>query len=616
MQLNEIKTCLSSALYGGDILLIVPPFVTTQTPILGPAILQSLARQCGYHAQILHLNLLFASVIGIDLYEQICYGQPFRMAGERVFARSAYRLPPLGLSPELCAEPARSVFGNRHEALVEEIEYQYLNSDGFDLKSLLEIEECCTTLLEEAACALASRQYKIVGCSSNWEQNNCCVALLDHVKRLCPETITLIGGANCEGEMAEGVASLTEAIDYIFSGEGETIFTTFLQNYANAQLPAQRILVGMPTENLDAIPLPDYESYLVQREIFLGQNSPEQWSPGYESSRGCWWGKCYFCGLNGFNRGSFRQKSIEKTLHDLETIQRYPALKSIIMADKVMPRSYQKALLPILSERQQCALAYEQRPNLSLQDLICMKNANIQTIKPGIEAFSTDLLKLMNKGITAKQNLLLLRNAAALEIYVDWNLLWGFPGDQVEQYEDTLHILRLIHHFCPPAVFRHICIDRFSPYFEQAQDFGIANLRPWAVYAQVYPGWADTQKLAYRFIGDYACAAHEHPDVIRAIAEELTLWKQRWSTSRLMLLPFGEFYMIYDTRGIHAKTQTHVVTGDEAKIIMTPAPYEQQAAITQALEQKLGVIVDSWYVPLVTASPELLLKFEEERLCI
>lgn len=276
MELNEIKTHLSSVLHGGDILLVVPPFVTTKTPILAPGILQELARQCGYHAQVLHLNLLFASVIGIDLYKQICYGQPFRMAGERVFARSAYRLPPLGRSPELCAEPARSVFGSRHEVLVEEIEYKYLNRDGFDLKSLREIEECCTTLIEEAAHILASLKYKIIGCSSNWEQNNCCVALLNQVKRLCPETITLIGGTNCEGEMAEGIASLTEAIDYIFSGEGESIFTTFLQNYANGQLPDQRILVGTPTKDLDAIPLPDYESYLVQREIFLGQSVPEQ----------------------------------------------------------------------------------------------------------------------------------------------------------------------------------------------------------------------------------------------------------------------------------------------------------------------------------------------------
>jgi len=609
-----IKEKILSVIKGGDILFIVPPFVTVKTPILGPHTLQAISRQLGYEAHVLHLNLLLSSIIGIDLHERVSYGQPFWMLGERLFARSAYGLPPLGKSPELCLDPAASVFGNHQGYRVEEFEYKYLNPSDFDLDVFLKVEEICHSFIKEVTQTIVPLHYKMIGCSTSWEQNSCSIALLNGIKKSSPDTITLIGGSNCEGEMAEGIASLSDSIDYIFSGEGEIVFTDFLKQYSTGTLPSQRIFFGAPLKDLDTLPLPDYESYLGQRDSFLSKDSSEKWTVGYETSRGCWWGKCYFCGLNGCDRGRFRQKTVKKTVTDLEEIDRIYPDKSVIMADKVMPVSYQKELLPTLCEKRDSlpSITYEQRSNLSLKDIIHLSDANVITIKPGIEALSTGLLKLMNKGISVRQNILLLRNAASLSMYVDWNMLWGFPGDKADHYEEILKIIPLIHHFCPPAVFRHICIDRFSPYFDKARDFEIENLRPWAVYKMSYPEWADVHKLAYRFIGDYPSEAHDNIQLIKTIAEELTLWKKQWKTSRLIITPFGGSHMmIYDNRNIHKKTITHVVTYEQAKEIMTSCKYTGSETLTWALEQKLGVIADSWYIPLVTASSELLLKFEK-----
>lgn len=43
-QLTDIKKNILSVLNEGDILFIVPPFVTSRTPIMGPHILQSIAQ--------------------------------------------------------------------------------------------------------------------------------------------------------------------------------------------------------------------------------------------------------------------------------------------------------------------------------------------------------------------------------------------------------------------------------------------------------------------------------------------------------------------------------------------------------------------------------------------
>lgn len=610
--LKDIRESILSLLHkDGDILFIVPPFVTTRTPILGPHILQSIAREHGYKTDILYINLLLASIIGTDLYESISYGQPYRMLGERLFARSAYGLPPLGKSPELCSDPAKSVFGSGRSYPIKEFEYKYYKTAGFDLDTFLKIEETCFSLVKEVSQTIAALGYKIVGCSSNWEQNNCCIALIDEIKKIRPGIITPIGGSNCEGQMAEGIASLSDSIDYIFSGESEETFADFLKQYAAGNLPDRRIIVGEPVEDLDNIPLPGFESYFEQIEFFSPGNPPKGIAIAYETNRGCWYNKCFFCGMNG-KRGKFRQKSVKKVVDELEQINAAYPKQGILLIDKLMSPSYQEELLPLLSGRESSLpITCEHRPDTDFHELINLKKAGIDVVKFGIETLSTGLLKLINKGTTASQNILLLRNAAVFGIYIDWNLLYGFPGDKVEYYEEILKLLPLLHHLCPPAVFRHISIDRFSPYYEKPDASAPLNsLRPWKAYQTVYPERADIEKLAYRFIGDYAGAAYENSELIREIAEEVANWKASWRTAKLEMIPFAGAYIVYDSRD-PKKTENHMVDTAQAKEILTPAIYSESESQKWAVEEKLGVVLDSSYIPLITTASDLLLEFEE-----
>jgi hypothetical protein len=45
-------------------------------------------------------------------------------------------------------------------------------------------------------------------------------------------------------------------------------------------------------------------------------------------------------------------------------------------------------------------------------------------------------------------------------------------------------------------------------------------------------------------------------------------------------------------------------------VALTAQPFAPTPEITWALERKVGVLVDGWYVPLATAEPELLQEFE------
>ena len=105
----------------------------------------------------------------------------------------------------------------------------YDNHYHFDLDEYLRTEQICTSFIDEVVTVFTSLDYKIIGCTAMMGQTNCSIALLTGIKKHCPDTITIIGGSNCEGEMAEGIASLSDDVDYIFSGESETTFLDFLQ---------------------------------------------------------------------------------------------------------------------------------------------------------------------------------------------------------------------------------------------------------------------------------------------------------------------------------------------------------------------------------------------------
>lgn len=606
---KDIKNKLARALKGVDLLLIVPPAATTKSPILGPLILSGLAKEHGFSAQVLHLNLLLASIIGVELYESISFSQPFRLLGERLFARAAHGLPPLGLVPESCYEPIDSVYGKGHRYPLEAFEYKYHPQKEFDLKVFFEVEKVCFSLIEIVTRYIASMDYKIVGCSSNWEQNNCSAALLGGVKKHAPHTVTIIGGCNCEAEMAAGVASLSSGIDYVFSGEGEEVFAEFLENVKQGNFPAERIIRGRPVKDLNAIPQPDFESFVNQQEIFFTSGAPGKWTLVYETSRGCFWGKCDFCGLNGEGRAVFRKKAADKVADELEDLHRLYPDKMLGMTDKVMPPVYQKTLVPQLQQRSVPRLSYEQRSDMTLIELIDLKKAGFVSIKPGIEALSGGLLRLMNKGITLADNLLLLRHCACLGLYVDWNLLWAFPGDKKSFYEETLVVIPLLRHLCPPAVFRHISLDRFSPYFQKPQNFGITNLRPWAVYHSVYPEQSDLDQTAYRFIGDYESEAMENPDLIQKIAGELGKWKQKWRSAKLIMQRIMGLCMIIDTRESEDNPATYIMDEEKAREVMVPGEYSDSENQQWAVEHKLAVAAEGVYVPLVLAAPDLLLHF-------
>jgi ribosomal peptide maturation radical SAM protein 1 len=611
-----------ATLHDADVLIIVPPFAVLEYPSLAAHLLQTCSREAGFHVQVLYANILLASVIGEEEYSRICYTPLKAFAGERFFARCAFGLPPLGHNPDEMFEPAW-IFGSDKAAELE-ADLSFIDQGKpVNLSELRRLETQAAGWVDRVAMAVSERAYEVVGCTTMFEQTAASVALLNRIKRLREETVTILGGANCEGEMAQGIASLGASIDYIFSGESEVTFPEFIRGVLAGSRPKDRLIYGEPCRRMDALPTPVFNEFYEQHQRYLPNSkmAAEKTRIPYETSRGCWWGQkqhCTFCGLNGEGM-AFRQKSPDRVIKELHTLLDAHPSRNVSMTDNIMPHGYFKTLVPRLgSELPGLNIFYEQKANLSLPNVLALKRAGIVAIQPGIEALSSRLLRRMKKGVQARQNLMLLRYARAAGLQLYWNLLWGFPGDELEAYKDTLAIVPLLHHLQPPSGFGHLSIDRFSPYFFQPVEFGVSNVRPLTGYYDFLPRAADIQRIAYHFVGDYRCGAHDNIDVIRKLWLEVKQWQSAWQHEcgkppELRVCLYRGAYVLVDTRGLAGTEKVHVLDRNEASLLLTTRPYTGSEQEVWSLQQKLAVIADDWFVPLTVADPEMLLEFEAEQ---
>lgn len=614
---------LREVLDDADVLLVMPPFVELNYPSLGLHILQACGHKAGFRVRILYANLALAAFLGEKNYNRVFNAPSGSFAGERYFAHCAFGAPHLGRRTQRMFEPTWILPWKDDVEFKTGLERERPTT----LAQLRRLEARAEDFIVGVAQAICEQSYKVVGCSTTFEQTAASVALLNQVKRINPEVITILGGANCEGEMAEGMASLRASVDYIFSGESEATFADFVLAVLAGAPPPNRIVQGKPCSNMDSLPTPDYSEYYKQRRHFLPKShtTPQKTEILYQTSRGCWWGErqhCTFCGLNGEGM-AFRQKSPDRVIEELRVLASANPARRIVMADNIMPYSYFKTLLPRLAaEPGEIELFYEQKANLSLDKVLALMDAGITWIQPGVEALSSSLLKLMKKGVQARQNLMLLRYARLAGMRISWNLLWGFPGDELKSYEETLALIPLLQHLEPPSGMFHLSIDRFSPYFSRPAEFGIRKMMPVAGYRDVFPRFADIQRLAYHFTGLYDCDSHKHLDVIWELWREVERWQSAWGPKGLKprldlrLSRDGRSFILVDTRSVARKKGPRRLQQKEAAAFISPQIHSGSELEVWALREKLAVVVDGWFVPLAVAAPqlfrELMEKNEEE----
>ncbi|HZJ69917.1 MAG TPA: RiPP maturation radical SAM C-methyltransferase [Planctomycetota bacterium] len=414
----------------------------------------------------------------------------------------------------------------------------------------------------------------VVGFTSMFAQNVASFALARRLKQRNPGVTIVMGGANCESPMGQELVRNVPAVDYVFSGPALLSFPEFVGHLLEgrrercatipgvvgrdtpAEAAAHPIGAELPIDEPVALDYADYFAS-VARNFPAGEVRPVIL---FETSRGCWWGErshCTFCGLNGATM-SYRSMRPDGAVALINSLfERYRDRSAVFFSvDNILPQAYVSEVLPRLRTPQGATIFYEVKANLGERELSALAAAGVRQIQPGIEALSTSTLKLMRKGSTAFVNLRLLLGCVRHGIEPVWNLLVGFPGEGEDVYRMYVEQLGRLVHLWPPQGVAQVRYDRYSPYHQRPQEWGL-NLRRFDFYPLIYPFSEESlEQMAYFFMDEN----YEAP-YLQALSpwmgklwQAVQHWRSRWQgrdgalPPALVLQREGAAERVIDTR--------------------------------------------------------------------
>ena len=512
-------------------LLISMPFYSVRTPSLQLGLLCAIGKAHDFAVEALHLNLDFALQVGRDLYEKLCQHRGPEL-GNWLFATAAFR------------EEAPDRDGRFPYDFPDVLDL--VRGSGVNAAGLCRLrDEAVPAFLAYAETLVDWSRYNVIGFTCTFQQNTASFALARRIKERFPQIITLFGGANFEDEMGQELVRACPWIDYAINGEADEAFPAFLAALAEEGMPLRvpgvfsranpAQLDTQPLTCLERLPVPDFEEFF-QRAATLGIIATDQKATiaiPFESSRGCWWGQkhhCTFCGLNGTTM-KFRQKSSESMLAELAEQTRRHGVFRFSAVDNIMPANFFTDFIPTLvAEQRNYDLFFEVKANMTRAQIEALGDAGIRFIQPGIESLSSRVLRLMEKGVRASHNVNLLRWCRYYGIDVSWNIIWGFPDENEDDYTVQTTLLPHLVHLQPPHGANRIWLERFSPLYSARSRFPLQRLEPEASLAYVYPESVSRARVAYFF-------DHQFPDelpetVFEPILARVRTWEEAWASAQ------------------------------------------------------------------------------------
>ena len=504
-----------------DVCLVAMPYASLTRPSMALGLLAAILERDGIAATVAPAGLWFAESAGLQLYE-LCASRMSTvfLAGEWTFAAAAF-----GDDDErarLDAEYLRQISeaSEQHPAVWRGVRGPEL------VRQLLALRAAATRFTDDAARRVLATGARVVGCTSTFEQHVASLALLRRIRELDPEVVTMLGGANCETVMGETTHRCFPWVDFVVSGEADGLVTGLCRlalagrgDAEPAELPrgvlgpahrradAGKVTLPQVTlpravfNDLDSLPTPRFDDYFAALAASPLRASIRPGLP-LETSRGCWWGavhQCTFCGLNGTGMG-FRSKSPARVVAEFGELQDRYGTGDFEAVDNILDHRYYASLLPDLAaDERQRRIFFEIKANVTRAQVQALVAAGVTWVQPGIESLHSEVLRLMDKGIGGWQNVQLLKWSRELGLRLSWSLLWGFPGEKDDWYEDMAAWLPALEHLQPPASLPRVRFDRYSVYHEQARRLGLI-LFPIGAMSLVYPlPAAEVDGLAYFF---------------------------------------------------------------------------------------------------------------------
>lgn len=391
-------------------------------------------------------------------------------------------------------------------------------------------------------------RFGVIGFSVVFQQTLASIALAKALKQRYPHIPIMFGGATFEDDIAEEIMKGCPEVDYVHCGDAdETLPTAIRRLYSGQSMKGMQGMMWRDKDQGDRVayagrapnladmnktPVPDFDEYFYARKEggYHYYDQAQGVLLPIETARGCWWGvknHCTFCGLNRAGM-EFRSKRVDNVIQQLDELSRRYGILDFNAIDNIIEPEYIDQLFKQLSEASSdMRIHYEVRPSLSRIQLKQMRKGGLFSIQPGVESFSTHILKLMRKHTTGVRNLELIKWSTYYGINNLYNILLRFPGETLEDYRAQCEVISKIPHFQAPWAVAKARADRGSPMYSEPETQSVSRLIPSACYDYLFPkDRFDLNRVSYYFEHkmDNTLQDHEYNEIFEAV----DVWQNRW----------------------------------------------------------------------------------------
>ena len=236
-------------------------------------------------------------------------------------------------------------------------------------------------------------------------------------------------------------------------GAGDLALPSLLETLASggdaAAIPNVRLLRGGAVrggklevvEDLGALPFPAFEQFELDRYLSAEPILPLQ------TARGCTWSRCAFCSHHTVFQSRYKAAGIDWVVEALKHLRQTHTVDHFALHDIELPPRRAEALADaILAEPELAGIAVSAYARLVGgygvdRRLRRLADAGFSTFEWGLESGCERVLGSMKKGTHVATMERVLRHSAAAGISNQCFLLFGFPGETVEEAQATVEFV-------------------------------------------------------------------------------------------------------------------------------------------------------------------------------
>lgn len=477
--------------------------------------------------------------------------------------------------------------------------------------------------------------YVLAGFSICLCQLTASLYFIREVKKRFPNLLIVVGGSMFTGDATRNLFKTFPEINVVVNGEGELPLSRLVSDLRKSRsfgemAHVKGIVTPESTENkasaffnqmtdLSDLSPPDYDDYFDLLQSFSPEKTFFPTLP-MEMSRGCWWhrpledGKstgCAFCNLNLQWEG-YRAKKTMQTVSEIDHLTTKYKTLSVAFMDNLLPLKTSKDIFTRIGKLKKDLLLFgEIRATTPRHILADMRIAGMKEVQIGIEALSTRLLRKLNKGTTAIQNIEIMKHCETLGISNSSNLILCFPGSDQKDVDETLRNLEFTLPYRPLKMV-YFWLGLGSPVWRHPENFGIKAVFNHRNYAGIFP--LEIFKSMQFAIQSYRGDLGHQRKLWTPVKKKLKAWKKTYDELRrgsrhenILSFSDGRDFLIIRQKRTQGGHLTHRLEGTSRAIYLF---CQEHRSLKRILERFTAVGSDQ-VVPFLRMMVDKKLMFEE-----